>query len=241
MAGICESDNQPRLGTLLKLLHDADHRFLSVEATFRTSSRSGSPAASQGTNSSSSDVTGASVAHYGRVHALSGPAQEEEFLHVWRAGDRVREEHEGGRQDGSYGVRDGKRWWRWHPRSGIASNEDDPELGSDVGQQLWFMFNPALLMSLLRFRVIGCDSVAGRAAVTAEAKPRAHDGLFAVGLNGFIDSAESYTLAVDARRGIILRITAMRADHPFRETVVTEVAFDQPIPDERFHFQPPAH
>jgi hypothetical protein len=70
---------------------------------------------------------------------LSGtpaPAEREEVFRIWRDGNRVREEHEGGPRDGAYAVRSGDLWWSWNRDAGALSNQDDPRVGSAIGQEL---------------------------------------------------------------------------------------------------------
>jgi hypothetical protein len=47
-------------------------------------------------------------------------------------------------------------------------------------------------------------------------------------------------LQVDAQLGVLLEVIALRDGQPFHTITTIEIAFDQPIPAERFHFQPPA-
>ena len=82
-------------------------------------------------------------------------------MRVWRADGRAREEHEGGPQDGAYAVRDGELWWSWDERNGATSNQDDPKVGSGVGEALVHAGSHALLGSLA-FAVVGRGRVAGR-------------------------------------------------------------------------------
>ncbi|HEY5316972.1 MAG TPA: hypothetical protein VIJ20_03270, partial [Solirubrobacteraceae bacterium] len=49
-----------------------------------------------------------------------------------------------------------------------------------------------------------------------------------------------YALDVDAELGVLLSVVAMRDGEPFHEITTVEIAFDQPIADSRFVFQPPA-
>jgi hypothetical protein len=52
--------------------------------------------------------------------------------------------------------------------------------------------------------------------------------------------ADHYTLEIDVERGVLLEAVALRDGQPFRRITAVEVVFDQPIADERFHFEPPA-
>jgi hypothetical protein len=168
--------------------------------------------------------------------------EREEVLRIWRADDRVREEHEGGWQDGAYGVRDGKLWWSWNEQSGAISNQEDPSVGSAIGEQLSFMLDPTPLLGVLRFAVFGGGRVAGRETVTTEAVPRAGDlsrGPRSFELHELGAGADSYRLEVDAQRGVLLEVVALRDGEPFQKITTVEVEFDHSISDERFCFQPP--
>ena len=144
-----------------------------------------------------------------------------EVLRVWRADDRAREEHEGGPQDGAYGVRDGELWWSWDERNGATSNQDDPKVGSGVGEALGFMLDPTPLLGSLTFAVVGRGRVAGRQTVTAAAVPRRRDPrrhppsfeLYELG-----GGADCYRLEVDAQRGVLLEVVALHDGELFRKS-----------------------
>ena len=52
--------------------------------------------------------------------------------------------------------------------------------------------------------------------------------------------ADRYRLEVDAQRGVLLEVLALRDGEPFQRITTVEVEFDHSISDERFRFQPPA-
>ena len=184
------------------------------------------------------------------VHWAGGAAGEaepvvesEEVVRIWRAEDRYRQEIEGGKRDGGYLVRDGKLWWNWDPLSGARSNEDDPEHGLGVGgEELAVMLDPTPLLGLLRFRVTGRVAVAGRPAIVAEALPRlgrSRTPWRSFDLHSLGTGAERFELAVDEQLGVLLNVVALRDDEPYREVTTLAIAFDEPIADERFRFEPP--
>lgn len=235
--------DKAQLGSLLELLHRADIPFRSVEATYRIWRHEERASAAWRAGMEEETRRGASISTYDASDKSCGPAEREEVLRIWRADDRVREEHEGGWQDGAYGVRDGKLWWSWNEGSGAVSNQEDPHVGSGIGEQLEFMLDPTPLLGVLRFAVIGGGRVAGRDTVTAEAVPRAVD----VGrrppsydLDELGAGADRYRLEVDAQRGVLLEVLALRDGEPFQRITTVEVAFDHSISEERFRFQPPA-
>lgn len=140
-------------------------------------------------------------------------------------------------------MRDGKLWWSWDEGSGAVSNQEDPHVGSGIGEQLLFMLDPTPLLGVLRFAVVGGGRVAGRDTVTAEAVPRAVDvggrpRLF--GLDELGAGADRYRLEVDAQRGVLLEVVALRDGEPFQRITIVGVEFDHQISEERFRFQPPA-
>jgi len=165
--------------------------------------------------------------------------EHEELLRVWRAGDRMREEIEGGPEAGSFLVRVGRRWWRWNERYGVSSGERDSMAGG-IGGPSWVMFNPTALSYVLRLRLVGRGQRAGRMVILAEGSPRApgRDQIHSLVQLGW--GADRYRLEVDAKRGILLGAVAVRSGEPFREITAVKVALDEPIDDERFVFRPPA-
>ena len=237
------NDDERKLGSLLELLHRADTPFRSVEATYRTWRHTERAAAAWRAGIEEERSRGASISTYGASDSSCEPVEREEILRIWREGDRVREEHEGGWQSGSYGVRDGMLWWSWHEESGAVSNQDDPNVGSGIGGQLSFMLDPTPLLGVLKFAVVGRGHVGGRETVTAEALPRVVDprrGAQSFELYELGGGAERYLLEFDVQRGVLREVVALRDAAPFQKVTTLEIEFDLPIPEERFRFQPPA-
>jgi hypothetical protein len=233
----------PELGTLLELLHRADAPFTTVRATYRIWRHDERAGEAFRAAIEEEKRRGAAISSYGPMGSSDAPAEHEEQLRLWRSGDRVREEREGGPRDRSYGVRVGNLWWMWDQHNGAASNEDDPKFGSAVGEELSVMLDPTWLLGALRFRVLGRSQQAGRATITAEAVPRPSRGdgrPRAFELHELGGGADRYTLDIDAERGVLLGVVALRNDEPFHRVTTLEITFDEPIPDERFEFQPPA-
>lgn len=231
-----------RLGSLLELLHRADASFRSVEATYRIWRHEERASAAWRAAVEEENRRGAAISTYGLSDSSGGPQEREEVLRIWRADDRVREEHEGGWRDGAYGVRDGELWWSWDERSGAISNQDDPKVGSGIGEELWFMLDPTPLLGSLRFAVVGRGRVAGRETVSADAVVRLRDPrnprsfeLYELG-----GGADRYRLEVDAELGVPLEVTALRDDTPFHKITTLEIEFDHRISEEWFRFEPPA-
>ena len=236
------SRDEPELGALLELLHRADAPFTTVQATYRIWRHDERATAAFRAEIEEEKRRGAAISTFQMTGSSSEPAEREELLRLWRSGDRLREEREGGRRDRSYGVRVGKLWWQWTQTSGACSNEDDPKVGSGVGEELSVMLDPTPLLGALRFDVRGNSQQAGRATITAEAVPRpsGRHGLRSMELHQLGSGADRYTLDVDAQLGVLLGVVALRNDEPFHHISTVEITFDQPIADETFEFQPSA-
>jgi hypothetical protein len=237
------SDDQPELGTLLELLHRANTPFTTVQATYRIWRHDERAAAAWRAEIEEQKRRGASISTYGPSSSTPAPAEHEEIVRIWRAGDHAREEHQGGPRDGSYGVRSATLWWSWDEGNGASSNEDDPTVGSGIGEELAIMLDPTPLLGSLKFAAVGRSQVAGRATITADAAPRRSDprhGPRLFELHELGTGADRYTLQVDAQLGVLLEVVALRDGESFHKITTVEIAFDQPIPDERFRFQPPA-
>jgi hypothetical protein len=137
-------------------------------------------------------------------------------------------------------VADGPVWWTWLGRQGAISNQDDPSIKGNGGDELTLMFNPAPLLSALRFSVIGTSRVADRASITANAIPRPpdpHQPRFSLHQLG--SGADLYTLEVDQERGALLAVTAIREKQPFQRVMATSLHFDEPMAAETFRFDLP--
>lgn len=230
------------LGTLLALLHRGDAAFDRVTATFRTWRHTERSVAAHRAHIEEEKRRGAGVRTFG-LGDREQPEETVELLRLWRDGDRMRTEHSGGWSDGAYTVRDREIWWTWNENSGATSNADDPAVGFGGGGEVSLMLDPTPLLGLLRFSPAGRGQVAGHETVSASALPRLHGAgpsrrsfdLHQLGIG-----AEHYLLEVDVRRGVLLDAIAVRDGEPFHRITAVEIAFDEPIPDERFVFVPPA-
>jgi hypothetical protein len=130
----------------------------------------------------------------------------------------------------------------WDERSGAHSNQDDPSVESGVGEELQIMLNPVPLLSSLRFQPTGSSEVAGRPTVSARGTPRPQDTRHgrAFELHELGTGADCYELEVDRQLGVLLAVTAIRDKQPFHRITTLAAAFDQPIANETFRFEPPA-
>jgi hypothetical protein len=237
-----ESADAAELGALLVLLHGADAPVDTVDVTYLVWRHRQREQAAFMAETEEQKRRGWSISTYAPAEQEPEPAEFEETVRIWRAGDRGRVEYHGGERDGYYGVTDGPLWWMWDERSGAHSNHDDPSVGSGVGEELQIMLNPVPLLSSLRFQPTGSSEVAGRPTISALGIPRPQDPRHgrAFELHELGTGAEFYELEVDRQRGVLLAVTAIRDKQPFHRITTLAFAFAQPIPDDTFRFEPPA-
>jgi outer membrane lipoprotein-sorting protein len=230
------------LGALLVLIHGADPPVGTVEVTYRVWRHRERAHAAFVADAEEQKRRGSSIRLFGVGQAKPEPVEHQETVRIWRSGDRARLEHHGGQRDGYYAVVDGPLWWIWDERMGASSNQDDPNVGSNFGDELKIMLNPIPLLSSLRLQPTGSSQVAGRATWTAQGTPRPQDprrgGAFE--LHELGTGADRYDLEVDQQRGVLLAVTALRDEQPFHRITTLAIGFDEPIPDDTFRFEPPA-
>ncbi len=136
-----------------------------------------------------------------------------------RERDRAREE-----RAGVVLVRDGPRWWSAAPGGKVQSGTA-PESSVDLVAVLAFWTDPQPLTRALELEP------AGDGLVRATARGDAFDPALTVLGWG----AAWWELRIDTTRGVLLGTTAFGArDEPFRRVTATELAFDEPLPDELF-------
>ena len=230
------------LGALLVVLHGADAPRGRVEVTYRVWRHQERLHAAFTAHAEEQKRRGASFTSFGVGESQPRPAEVEETVRIWRDGERSRVEHHGGPRDGFYAVTDGPLWWMWDERNGAHSNQDDPSVGGGIGEELQIMLNPVPLLSSLQFQPTGSSEVAGRPTIRAHGIPRPQDARHGPGfeLHELGTGADFYELEVDRQLGVLLAVTAMRDRQPFHRITTLAAAFDQPIPDETFRFEPPA-
>ena len=231
------------LGALLLVLHGADAPKGRVEVTYRVWRHQARSHAAFIADAEEQKRQGASIRSFGIGEGRLRPSEVEETVRIWRDGERCRVERHGGPRDGYYAVSDGPLWWMWDERNGAHSNQDDPSVGSGVGEELQIMLNPVPLMSALRFAPTGSSEVAGRPTISARGTPRPQDtrhGPPPFALHELGTGADFYELEVDRQLGGLLAVTAVRDKQPFHRITTLAAAFDRPIPDEMFRFQAPA-
>lgn len=239
------TDDQVELGVLLVLLHDADAPLGNVHATYRIWRHEERLKEAFLADAEEQRRRGASISTISTTYRSGSdepePTEREETVEIWREGERFREEHHGGQRGGYYAIADGPLWWMWDERMGAMSNQDDPSVGSGVGQELEVMLNPTPLLSSLRFRVAGSSQVAGRATITAYATSRPEDPRYgrSPGLGELGTGAHHYQLEVDQERGVLLAVTAIRDEQPLHKITTLAIRFNEQIPAETFQFKAP--
>lgn len=236
------SQDANALGALLVLLHGADAPIDTVEVTYRVWRHHHRAQAALAADVEEQRRRGASISSFAAASPQPEPAESEETVRIWRAGERVRVEHHGGERDGYYAVTDGPLWWVWDERMGARSNQDDPSVGGSFGDELGIMLDPVPLLGSLRFHPAGSSQVAGRPTLSARGNPRLkdprHGGAFE--LYDLGPGAECYELEVDQQFGVLLAVTAIRDGQRFHSITTLAIQFGQPIPEEVFRFEPPA-
>lgn len=237
------SPDRGDLGELLVLLHGAEVPANPVQVTYRVWRHQERLDEAFRVKAEEQQRRGAATRTVDLGRRTPQPTEIEETVRIWRDGTRIRVECHGGARDGYYAVVDGPLWWMWDERNGAHSNQDDPTLGSGVGEELQIMRNPTPLLSSLRFQPTGRSEVAGRPTISARGIPRPQDArrrppafeLYELGAG-----ADYYELEIDRQLGFLLAVTAIRDEKPFHKITTLVVAFDQPIPEDTFRFEPPA-
>jgi hypothetical protein len=130
-------------------------------------------------------------------------------------------------------VRDGPRWLTVDA-DGLATTTGSLIFLGELEQLL----DPSPLLEALRFQPLGPDMVAGRPAARLHAVPRERGPGGSV-LDQLGSGADAYELAVDAERGILLRVAALVDGEPYSVIELSEVAFDEEFPAGTFAVDPP--
>jgi outer membrane lipoprotein-sorting protein len=241
------------LGDLLECLHRADESFQTVQASFRFwrhserqqqafkasfEPESGPPRAASVTAQATTAVGGVAT-------GASDPEIGEFAVSLWfERPSRIREEREGDPHGFSYGVRVGRSWWSFNDHFGGAlTNRGDEHQQSQIGADLLALVEPSRVLGALAFEALGSGERAGRKVMCATARPRpgaATETHLSSPLHWLGRGADEYELEVDTERGTILRCEARRSGLAFLLREARSIHFDEPIPPERFVFEPPA-
>jgi len=225
------------LGDLLELLHGASERWRTVRTTIWSWRHHGRHMAAW---HAWQQNAGGSVTTFGI--AASGndepePETSQSQTKLWIDGERVREEHEGDLFP-RHGVRAGELWWSYDEHNGAMSNEEAPEVGSGIGEQFRYLFDPASIIGGLRFQPVGRTRIADRTGISVHAVARETDDPYWA-LRHLPHGADDYELVVDDERGVVLRLAARFGGDDFVIVELVDVAFDEEFPPETFAFEPP--
>jgi outer membrane lipoprotein-sorting protein len=224
------------LGEALAAMNGAHRSFRTLRATVyrRYDARLGDAAYARHMRSLPGDGQGleASLAEPERTPEAS-VRTETVRLSVERP-ERFREEHLAGNFSGpSLRILNGSSWWTHDSESGAESNQDEPEVGSGIGDDWLPLLDPAGLIGACSFEPLGRAALAGREAIVLRATPLGEEfhpfAFHQLGLG-----ADAYELAADVERGVLLRSLAFLGGEEFNRIEVREVTFDEELPPGTF-------
>jgi hypothetical protein len=164
----------------------------------------------------------------------TGPRAREGILRVWVAPpDQIREEREGNLGGWRLGIRNGGNWWALDDEGDAYSNEEEPEVDTDIGESIRLFFDPRPLVGALDLELIGETQTAGRPSIRLRGTHRAAQQPteldFELHLTG-----DEFELDVDAERGIVLRKVARYGGVESAVEEMLEIGFDETFPPETF-------
>lgn len=161
----------------------------------------------------------------------------EEWTHLWHERpNRWREETERPHGSRSYEVIDGRRYWQHHPPYWRNHYGEDDRQDYRGWPSLSLLVAPEVLGERLfaeaLVRVVGRGKRLGRETLEAGARIRSRgyppDGL--TGKHG----ADTFAHSVDVRTGVVLRFSKRLEDREFYVAEVTEIAFEEDLPEGTF-------
>ena len=155
------------------LLHGGNAPVNTVEVTYRVWRHRERAHAAFLADAEEQKRRGASITLNGFGKAEPEPAEYEQTVRIWRAGQRGRVEHHGGERDGYYAVTDGPLWWVWDERMGANSNQDDPSVGGQFRERAPDHAQPHPAAQFSALHPTEDSHVAGRPTITAQGTPRA--------------------------------------------------------------------
>lgn len=126
----------------------------------------------------------------------------------------------------------GDTWWSWGTGQEIRTNNGQQNVSHGEGPSK-SLVETAPLLGFLHLEVIGRGEMLGRSVFTVRGFPQS-DPTTRHRLHVLGGGADGYILSVDTERGVILRSEAQLDDRPFKIVAMTEVAFDQSLPEDRF-------
>jgi hypothetical protein len=134
-------------------------------------------------------------------------------------------------------VRDGVRWLSWDADWGVVSSDSEPD-ARPLSSSVAFLLDPVPLVAAFRFDEPRAAEVAGRRALTVDARPRdawehAGSGAFRLG-----PGADVVRLTFDAETGALLRSESSIDGTAFHRLEVTEIEYAS-SPPKTFAVEPP--
>ena len=224
------------IGELLAALHGGGRSLRTVQLT--ATSRADHQALMQAMERLSRQSGGSVMRMYARGPAVERPRFFEETTRLWlERPDKVREEREG--EFPRFGVRVGDTWWLYSEQQGALTNNGEPNHQSGIGGEFELMLEPAPILPLFDFEVVGEELQASRPAVRVRGRQRSlGDGA------GFLPSplphgCDDYEFVIDLETGTLLRAIGLIDGEAALDLQIVEVVFDEPIAPEMFVFTPP--
>ena len=225
-------------GDLLERLHDARHRWRTVQATVHHWSDAALTRqawelyAEQARRDGSGVVVSARGS--GEPPAPGLVAHPVERVWIDGPGGRFRTEREDRLR-----VRVGETWWHYDAAWGATSNEADPRVGSG-GHDLEEELDPAPLIGLADLELAGDERVDGRSGRRVTVTPRRFpDQRYAPDFAFHAPGSSEFGWVVDDETGVLLRVEVRLDGQPYQVTELHDLVFDGPLNDGLFVFVPP--
>jgi hypothetical protein len=130
-------------------------------------------------------------------------------------------------------VCDGEREWTY------VAAERQAYVQASSQHELFRLLDPSWLPATCILSVAGHTAHEGRQAVELHGRPRPDlpDRHLHLGVGA--GQADELHAVVDAATGVLLSVTSRSEGEPYHVERLTEVAINQPLDDELFHFTPP--
>ena len=142
-------------------------------------------------------------------------------------------------------VVDGEQWWTFHSGSGSRTSDGDPEIPDYGATRTGFerFLDPSALGVGVDLACVGHVTIAGRSALRLRGAPtpewRYERGGVLVSGPTPPPFGTAYDFAVDAERGVVLRLATLVDDEVMSSTEFLEVVFDKDLLPQVFVFVPP--
>jgi outer membrane lipoprotein-sorting protein len=166
-----------------------------------------------------------------------GPAERDPRWRFWiRQPDQARVEYGGAHQTRFSQITDGHRRWFSLPdgRAMVEERQEGPRL--QLGP-VDVLVETAAVPAALVLDVSGRNRLLGRETLSVRGRAQDVDVRPGPGpFHPFLRVADEVRLEVDRERGIILRLEALLDGSPFHRLEMTEVAFDETLPEDVFVF-----